>query len=41
MVESTKVRSKNLDVIEEYKKSGMKKVSNFVVIGKCKVCCIT
>ena len=37
---ATKVRSKNLNVIEEFRKSGMKKVSNFVVIGKCKrLCC--
>lgn len=35
MEASTKVKSKNLDVVKEYEKSGMKKVCSFVVIGKC------
>ena len=29
-----KVKSKNLNVVEEFKKSGMKRMANFVVIGK-------
>lgn len=29
------VKSKNLDVLEEYNKSKRKKSANFVVIGRC------
>jgi elongation factor 1 alpha-like protein len=32
--EIPKVKSKNLNVLEEYKKSGMKEMANFVVIGR-------
>lgn len=36
-VENTpKVKSKNLNVVEEFKKSGMKRMANFVVIGELK-----
>jgi elongation factor 1 alpha-like protein len=31
--EVTKVKSKNLNVVDEYNKSGMKRIANFVVIG--------
>jgi elongation factor 1 alpha-like protein len=31
--DTPKVKSKNLNVVEEYKKSGMKRMANFVVIG--------
>jgi elongation factor 1 alpha-like protein len=33
-VEPVKVKSKNLDVLAEYKKSKQKKAANFVVIGE-------
>ncbi|KAJ4299315.1 hypothetical protein N0V90_004559 [Kalmusia sp. IMI 367209] len=33
VVAETKVKSKNLNVVEEFRKSGMKRVANFVVIG--------
>jgi hypothetical protein len=32
--DTPKVKSKNLNVVEEFKKSGMKRMANFVVIGK-------
>ena len=32
--DTPKVKSKNLNVVEEYKKSGMKRMANFVVIGE-------
>ena len=32
--ESTRVKSKNLNVVEEFEKSGMKRMANFVVIGE-------
>lgn len=32
--ETPKIKSKNLNVVEEFKKSGMKRMANFVVIGK-------
>lgn len=32
--ESPKVKSKNLNVLDEFEKSGMKRMANFVVIGK-------
>lgn len=35
LVVETKVKSKNLNVVEEYRKSSLKKVANFVVIGRC------
>ncbi|KAL5392062.1 hypothetical protein PMIN02_006286 [Paraphaeosphaeria minitans] len=33
LVVETKVRSKNLNVVDEYRKCGLKRVANFVVIG--------
>jgi elongation factor 1 alpha-like protein len=33
-VQEPKVKSKNLNVVEEYAKSGKKRMANFVVIGK-------
>jgi hypothetical protein len=33
--EKVTVKSKNLDVLEEYNKSKRKKSANFVVIGRC------
>lgn len=32
--EAPKVKSKNLDVVKEFEKSNMKRMANFVVIGK-------
>lgn len=32
--EVPRVKSKNLNVVEEFEKSGMKRMANFVVIGK-------
>jgi hypothetical protein len=32
--ETPKVKSKNLNVVQEFEKSGMKRMANFVVIGK-------
>ena len=37
--DTPKVKSKNLNVVEEYKKSGMKRMANFVVIGTHKPNC--
>ena len=33
-VDEPKVKSKNLNVLEELRKSGMKRMANFVVVGK-------
>ena len=32
--DTPRVKSKNLDVVKEYEKSGMKRMANFVVIGE-------
>lgn len=32
--ETPRIKSKNLNVVEEFEKSGMKRMANFVVIGK-------
>lgn len=32
--EAPRVKSKNLNVLNEFEKSGMKRMANFVVIGK-------
>lgn len=32
--ETPRVKSKNLNVVEEFEKSGMKRMANFVVIGQ-------
>ena len=37
-VDEPKVRSKNLNVLEELQKSGMKRMANFVVVGKYRTC---
>jgi elongation factor 1 alpha-like protein len=36
--DTPRVKSKNLDVVKEYEKSGMKRMANFVVIGKFSSC---
>ncbi len=33
-VDEPKVKSKNLNVLEELQKSGLKRMANFVVVGK-------
>lgn len=33
VIEEPKVKSKNLNVVEEFQKSGMKRMANFVVVG--------
>ena len=33
-VDEPKVKSKNLNVLDELQKSGMKRMANFVVVGK-------
>jgi hypothetical protein len=39
-VDEPRVKSKNLNVVDEYEKSGMKRMANFVVVGKFDASCI-
>jgi elongation factor 1 alpha-like protein len=41
VIEKVNVKSKNLDVISEYKKSKRKNAMNFVVIGKYRLFFLT
>jgi len=34
VADAPKIKSKNFNVVEEYRKSGMKRMANFVVIGE-------
>jgi len=39
-IDDTKVKSKNLDVVDEFEKSKMKRMANFVVVGTLFLLCI-
>jgi hypothetical protein len=40
-VDEPRVKSKNLNVVDEYEKSGMKRMANFVVVGKFDASCMS
>ena len=41
VADEPKIKSKNLNVVEEFEKSGLKRMANFVVVGMSSAACMS